>query len=63
MCNVTVKMLKRKEEIGKRQFYRRVAYNVQTVLNEMFVCEDEKQNQNVSNIKELISWIFIIIKI
>lgn len=46
-------MLKRKEKVGKRQFYRRVACNVQTILNEI-VCDD-KQKQNVSNIKETIS--------
>lgn len=47
-------MLKREGKVGKRQFYRRVACNVQTVLNEVFV-DDKKQSQNVSNIKEAIS--------
>lgn len=47
-------MLKRKEKVGKRQFYRRIACNVQTILNEI-VCDDKKQSQNVSNIKETIS--------
>ncbi|KAM0735783.1 hypothetical protein ACS0PU_009744 [Formica fusca] len=48
-------MLKRKEKVGKRQFYRRIACNVETVLNEMSVCDDKKQSQNVSNIKKTIS--------
>lgn len=48
-------MLKRKEKVGKHQFYRRIACNVQTVLNEMSVCDDKKQSQNVSNIIKTIS--------
>lgn len=47
-------MLKRKEQVETRQFYRRVACNVQSALNEICLnCNNEEQVKNVSHVKEV----------
>lgn len=42
-------MLKRKKEVGKRQFYRRIEYNVQTAVNEIVFYHEEKQPHIIPN--------------
>lgn len=42
------KMLKRKEQVGKRQFYRRIRHEVLSICNEISMCSNNaKQSQNV----------------
>lgn len=46
-------MLKRKEWVGKRQFYRRIKHDVQNTFNEIILsCNNAKQVQSFSNTRK-----------